>query len=202
MFIAIVPAAGKSTRMGQPKLLLPLGDRRVIEHVLDALGESQVARVVVVLQPGSDELRSVVSKYAKVEVASLPAPTPDMRASIVFGLDYAERQCGPEPLHAFFIALADLPTLSTSVIDQLAEQFLRTSRSIIVPTFSGKRGHPALFDWKLVPQVRALPPDRGVNHLIAQLASEVDEYPIGDAGVLEDLDTPQDYDRIRRSNRF
>ena len=196
MIVAIVPAAGKSERMGRPKLLLPLGPRRVIEHVLDALAASQVDRTIVVVPPGADELCLSVAGYSKAAVAGLQAPTADMRSSVLFGLDHAEYLLQRQTPDAFLVVPADQPTLTAAIVDRLIDRFHASGRSIVVPTYRGRRGHPLLLAWQHVAAVRALPSDRGLNHLVAQFAAEVDECPIDDPGLLVDLDTPADYERL------
>ncbi|MBI3464671.1 MAG: nucleotidyltransferase family protein [Planctomycetes bacterium] len=198
MLVAIVPAAGKSQRMGHSKLLLPLGPRRVIEHVLAALAGSRIDQTIVVVPPDATELRAIVRTHG-AEVAQLTDPTADMRTSVVYGLDRAEQLWGNGVLDAFLVALADQPTLSSRTVDCLIARSHSSGRSIFIPTFGGKRGHPVLFGWKHVEQVRSLPADRGLNCLIARLPSEVEECPIDEAGLLEDLDTPQDYERLKMS---
>jgi molybdenum cofactor cytidylyltransferase len=194
MIIAVVPAAGQSQRMGRPKLLLPLGPRRVIEHVLDALVASRVDETIVVVPPGAEELRAVISTYP-VHIVPLDAQTPDMRASIIEGLNHAQRQRAQAP-DAFLVALADQPSVSSRVIDALVARFRSSNRSIFIPTYNGRRGHPVLFAWRHVQQIRALPADQGLNRLVAQLDAEVEECPFDDPGLVEDLDTPADYSRL------
>ena len=198
MIIAVVPAAGRSQRMGQSKLLLPLGSRCVIEHVLVALAGSQVDQIVVVVPPEAGELAALVRLH-RAEVVQLAEPTADMRGSVVYGLDHAERLWRATALDGFLVALADQPTLSSRTVDCLIGRSRGSGRSIFVPTFAGKRGHPVLFCWKHAEQVRSLPSDRGLNHLVAQLQSEVEECPIDEAELLEDLDTPEDYERLKMS---
>jgi molybdenum cofactor cytidylyltransferase len=196
MIIAIVPAAGKSERMGQAKLLLPLGPRRVIEHVLAALASSQVDRTIVVAPPAAGELCALVRGH-NAELAQLTVPTADMRASVAHGLDRAEQLWGGSALDGFLVALADQPTLLSRTVDHLIARFHASARSIFIPTADGRRGHPALFAWRHADAVRSLPPDRGLNSLVAQLCSEVEECPIAAPGSLEDLDTPEDFDRLK-----
>lgn len=197
MIIAIVPAAGKSQRMGQPKLLLPLGPRRVIEHVLDALANSRVDRTIVVLPPDADELHNVVSAF-EVESVQLAAPTPDMRTSVLCGLERAEELAGAAKPTDFLVALADQPTLSARIVDQLIDRSRGNTKSVFIPTNRGKRGHPVLFCWSLATRVREIPSDRGLDWLINQLGEEVEEFPVDDSGLLMDLDTPADYERLQR----
>src|SRR5206468_8809557 len=98
---------------------------------------------------------------------------------------------------AFLIALADQPTLSPTIVNHLIEQFRSSDKTVYLPTFGGKRGHPVLFSWNLVPEIRSLPPDRGLNQLVGQLASEVQECAVDNPSVFDDLDTPQDYERLQ-----
>ena len=70
---ALIPAAGHSTRMGQPKLLMPLGDRPLILHTIDAWKRSRVNRIVVVVRPGDDALAEVV-RSAGVELVMPTKP--------------------------------------------------------------------------------------------------------------------------------
>jgi molybdenum cofactor cytidylyltransferase len=199
MIVAIVPAAGKSLRMGTSKLLLPLGDRCVIEHVLSALTNSRVDRTIVVVPPAASELVSLVHRFP-VELVRLATHTPDMRSSVVHGLEFAEQHGGSAEPTAFLVALADQPTLSPRVVNHLIDRSRVVNKSILIPTYRGKRGHPVLFSWSFGPQVRAIPADRGLNWLIAQRNDEVEEFPVDDPGLLVDLDTPEDYERLQRGD--
>ena len=197
MIVAIVPAAGKSQRMGQPKLLLPLGRRRVIEHVLSALAESKVDQTVVVVPPRAVELVAVAEGCNAV-VVRLLNQTSDMRSTIEYGLTYAEDTWGTDQLSGFLVAPADQPTVCPATVDHLIQRSRVSSAKVFIPTFKGRRGHPVLFLWELATQVRSIPPDHGLNHLVTQLGHDVEECPTDTAGVLEDLDTPEDYERLKK----
>jgi molybdenum cofactor cytidylyltransferase len=197
MIVAIVPAAGRSQRMGQPKLLLPLGGRRVLEHVLAALARSAVDAIVVGVAPGAGELRAVAHSFG-VEVAELVEPTADMRETVARAMDHAEARWGRSQLDAMLLALADQPTIVPAVIDDLIARFRGSRMSICIPTYNGRRGHPVLFDWRIARGIHNLAAGVGLNTLVARHAGEVEECPQRDASVLDDMDTPSDYDRLRR----
>jgi molybdenum cofactor cytidylyltransferase len=197
MIVAIVPAAGKSVRMKRPKLLLPLGRRLVIEHLLDALTQTAIETTFVVVPPGAEALLAVLQPFEKVIAVPLDAPTRDMRESIVAGLAFVEATMSRTLPEAFFVAPADQPTTSPQVVTCLIDHFRRERVPIVVPVHEGKRGHPVLLSWSMVPQVRAIPADRGLNDLIAR--SVIAECPVPEEGVLADLDTPEDYERLSRS---
>ncbi len=198
MIVAIVPAAGRSQRMGQPKLLLPLAGRRVIEHVLDALTRSAVDGSVVAVAPDAGELLAIVRPFA-VEVAQLTEPTADMRETVARAIEHAEARWGRSQLDALLLTPADQPTIRPNVIDNLIARFRGSQRSICIPTYDGRRGHPVLFAWRLAAEIHKLPAGVGLNALVAQHAAEVEECPQDDSSVLDDMDTPADYDRLRRT---
>jgi len=195
MIVAVIAAAGKSERMGRPKLILPLRDRLVIEHVFDALLQSEIDQSVVVVPPG-DELVPELARTRNIAVLRLTEPTSDMRATVVQGLDFVTSASVPNLPDAFLLVLGDQPSISSRVIGAILDMFRRTRQSIIVPTYRGKRGHPVLFSWSQVAAIHALPRNRGINYLLHQAGAGVAECPIDDPGVVQDLDTPQDYARL------
>jgi CTP:molybdopterin cytidylyltransferase MocA len=193
MTFAVVPAAGHSTRMGRPKLSLHLGDRTVLEHVVGALRAGGVDHVVVVIGPHVADLAPPAT-LAGADVHVLPEPTPDMRTTVERGLLWLEEQYGPRPEDFWVLAPADHPTLNPDVVRRLLETGSQ-SRSIVVPVHGGRRGHPTLIAWQHVAGLQALPPGVGINAYLR--GQEVFEMPVADAGVLADLDTPEDWERIR-----
>src|SRR5262249_10875389 len=81
----------------------------------------------------------------------------------------------------------------------LWERVETRNRSIIVPAHGGRRGHPTLIDWKHVGGMRALPPGEGLNGYLRQHIAETQEVPVDSPDILFDLDTPEDYERLRQS---
>lgn len=197
MIVAVVPAAGRSTRMGRPKLTLPLGDRTVLEHVVAALRDGGARHVVVVIGPHVPEL-CTLAVSAGTDVYALPEPTPDMRTTVEAGLRWLEERYRPRPTDAILLAPGDHPAFNANVVHALCEAYLRRpSRSIVIPVHAGRRGHPVLIAWRHVPGIRDLPPDRGINSYLRDHAAATQELPIAEAGVLFNLDTPADYDSLR-----
>jgi molybdenum cofactor cytidylyltransferase len=201
MILALLPAAGKSTRIGRPKLALPLGGRTVLGHAVAALRRAGVEHVLVVVGPHVPELIPL-AEAAGAHVCRLPAETPDMRATIEQGLRWLEERFHPGPDDAWLLAPADHPTLDAAVVRQLGQaRAAHPECSIFVPTFEGRRGHPTLIGWKHVAGVRAHPAGQGLNTYLRGHTAETLEVPVASADVLCDLDTPEDYERLLRAWR-
>ena len=197
MIYAVVPAAGKSMRMGQPKLALPLRGRTVLEWVVTALRRGGTEHVLVVVGPHVAEL-APLAESAGAHVLLLDQETPDMRATVEQGLDWLERRFHPRDDDVWLLVPADHPTLDASVIEQLLDARVQhTQASILIPTHAGRRGHPAMIAWRHVTGIRALPPGHGLNAYLRLHPLETLELPVASPSVLCDLDTPEEYERLR-----
>jgi molybdenum cofactor cytidylyltransferase len=190
---AVVPAAGRSERMGQPKLVLPIRGEPLIARVVSALRGGGVGLVVVVTPPPSAPETAAISELARGAGAVIvsPAERPaDMRASFERGLDCIERTVMP---HAVFLVPGDSPGLSASVVSRLIGEFNHLPDKIYVPALLGRRGHPLLLPWNVATKTRNLAPDRGVNSLLAEHHASVATVEMPGEPILADLDTPDDY---------
>jgi molybdenum cofactor cytidylyltransferase len=193
---ALIPAGGKSVRMGRPKLALPLGGRSVLEQVIDALRRAAIESILVVVGPHVPEL-APLAEAAGAQVLLLAAETADMRATVERGLHWLEERFQPRPDDNWLLVPGDYPTLDTAVVRQLLEsRAANPGYSIILPTYQGRRGHPTLIGWKHVAGIRTLPAGQGLNVYLRQQAAETLEMPVRSADILRDLDTPEDYERL------
>jgi molybdenum cofactor cytidylyltransferase len=192
----LIPAAGKSRRMGRPKLLLTIGESSVLEHVLAAVRAASVADVLVVVAPDADELARVATS-AGAHVLQLDHDTPDMRASCEYGMAWIETQFRPDADDAWLLLPADHPTVRPDVVRALLDAARANGdKTIIVPAHQGRRGHPTLLRWSHAASIRALPPGQGLNAFIRAHAAETMELEWPSDEILRDLDTPEDYERL------
>src|SRR5262245_58988222 len=191
--IALIPAAGHSTRMGRPKLSLPLRGRSVLECVVETLKSAGVAEVVVVIGPHVAELVPLAER-AGAHALLLTEVTPDMRTTVERGLDWIEQAFHPQRDDAWLLVPADHPALDAAAVRHLIAEYQTQARcTIAVPTFAGKRGHPAVIAWNHVAGIRAMKADVGLNVYLRQHAGETLAVPVDTDGVLIDLDTKEDY---------
>jgi molybdenum cofactor cytidylyltransferase len=194
---AIIPAAGLSRRMGQHKLLLPWRGATVIEHVLAAWRASRVDRVILVAHP-SDRQLAELGAAAGAEVVRPESPPPEMKDSVRLGLQFASRY-QPAASDAWLLAPADMPGLKSATIDRMISAYeadlARAGDRIYVPRFGRRQGHPVLFPWSMAQQVTLLAAGEGVNALLGR--NPIVYVEAAEDAVADDLDTPEDYQRLR-----
>lgn len=188
----IVLAAGMSTRMGTLKQLLPLRDKTVIEGVVEQV-RGRLEQVVVVLGHRAEEVARALAGQA-VECVFNPDYRHGMLKSVQCGLRAAPQA------QRYLICLGDQPHIAKAA-DALLEAARRSPRGILIPTSAGRRGHPILISRSYLPEILSLPPDQGLNAVTRGHPRDTLEIPVEGEEVLQDMDTPADYQReLRRDS--
>jgi molybdenum cofactor cytidylyltransferase len=179
--------------MGRPKLSLPLGESTVLQTVIETVRRAGIEHALVVVGPHVPELVPL-AEAAGAHVLLLEYQTLDMRATIEHGLRWLEKRFHPKPDDCWLLIPADHPTVDESVVRRLLQARQEQPRhSIVIPTFHGKRGHPALIEWKHASGIRSMPASLGLNSYLREHAGETLEVESATGSVLNDLDTPEDY---------
>ncbi len=181
--------------MGRPKLLLPLGSQTVIGRMLAVLRRPEIAATIVVVRPDDELLRAAVVAGGAIPVQPEVAPA-EMRHSVEFALRYLQSQFQPGPDDGWILAPADHPLLDAAALDQLIAAWRNAPGRIFIPVHCGKRGHPAILPFRLAVEVFNLPADVGLNRLMKSYACEIEQINVNSPGVVSDLDTPDDYERL------
>ena len=194
MIAGIVLAAGKSVRMGTLKPLLPLGGKTVIEIVIERV-RSRLERVVVVLGHQADEVLPVLGPYP-VECLVNPDYVTGMLSSV---------QCGIRALgevEGCLICLADQPGITPQTMDSLLQAATVSGQGILIPTYQGRRGHPVLLKHPYALKVLALSPEQGLDRVTRGYPGDTLEVAVDSREILEDMDTPADYQREQSKYRI
>lgn len=189
MIGAVLLAAGESTRMGEPKPLLPFGDTTLIEHLARELLDSDVDCVVAVLGHEAERVRKRLLRMP-VRVAVNADYKQGMLSSIRCGL-----RALPDAAEAALIAPVDQPRLSSDIVETLIRAWRCSGKGMAVPIHDGRRGHPLLIAARYFPEVLTGLDDTGLRGLLRRYPDDLLQVPFDDPAVLGDADTPEDYRR-------
>jgi len=185
---AILLAAGRSTRMGAYKPLLPFGNRTIIETCIDNFERAGIENIIVVVSARrAAEIRAQLS-HLQVRFAVNPDEASEMSDSIARGVEQLSNETT-----ALFIALADQPTVPRAVIVKLQDERARTNAQIVAPEYNGHGGHPVLIDFALRDELLHLDPKGGLRALLEARKDDVRRISFDTEYVVRDMDTWDDY---------
>lgn len=187
---AVVLAAGASTRLGQPKQLAPIAGRPALAYTLDALRASRVGQIVLVLGHAADEIASALD-LSDVTVVRNDGYREGQSTSVRVGI----KALGDDVAAALMV-VGDQPFLAPSVVDAVLHAYEETGGPFIVPVYAGEWGNPVLLARGTWPLLDNLTGDTGARPILRKHIDMVLEVPVPGA-LPEDIDTPDDYARLR-----
>lgn len=182
-------AAGSSSRMGQPKQLLPWGEVTLIEHQIITLLDTGNP-VNVVLGSNSDLIIPVLKNY-KINIIINTIWNDGMGSSISCGIENVLKT-SPET-DGVLITLLDQPLITTEYIELIIGSYIPRSKQIVVSqSDSGWIGVPALFDKTYFKYLAKLKKDEGAKKILKRFEENVTILKCNER--LDDIDTPQAYE--------
>ena len=194
MIAGIVLAAGLSRRMGQAKLLMPVGGRAIVRYVVESVLAGGVDSVWVVTGPDVEPIEAALAGL-EVQIAVNPAPEEGQASSLRVGLTAL-----PESVDAVLIALGDQPSLAPSIIPALLAARRTSSKLIVAPRYRDGQGNPVLFKREIFPELLRLTGDQGARPIIQKEPARVEWVDL-DLPMPPDVDTQDDYEKIRANLR-
>jgi molybdenum cofactor cytidylyltransferase len=183
--VAILLAAGSATRFGSDKLLHPLPHE--VPIAIQAARHLRIVfedNVLAVVRPEAKELSELLRKEG-CQVVVCEKAAEGMGASLACAVRTAADAGG------FVIALADMPFIRSSTIAAVRDA-LAAGAPLVAPYFRARRGHPVGIGAKFRSELEALQGDEGAKKIVAANEASLLKIPVGDPGVLRDIDTPRD----------
>lgn len=187
---ALVLAAGQSRRMGRPKMTLPWGKTTVIGRVVLNLMEAGLQEIVVVTGGDRQAVEAALRDLPVCLVFNPDHAAGEMLSSVQVGLRALSAQA-----RAALIVLGDQPMVPPQVIRAVAAHDLLQAR-LVIPSYQRRRGHPWLLRRDLWPEVLALQPPQTLRDFLDAHAAEIYYLNVGTEAVIQDLDTPADYEKF------
>ncbi len=186
----VILAAGASSRMGKPKALLEYKGEAFLSRLSRILGEV-CGRVVVVLGHDAERVRPVVP--GGVEIAVNPAPELGMLSSLQCGFSVAR---GSE---AVLFLPVDYGAVEGRTVARIAAEV--GNADIIVPVFEGLHGHPVCVSRRITAELLALPVTAQARDVIHRHRASTLYVAVDDAGIVNDVDTPEEYRALVEAGR-
>jgi len=185
----VILAAGESRRLGRPKQLLPLGQKTMLEHIVEVALSSPLQEVIVVLGHRAKEIRPLLRGVKVVVNEEWPQ---GLSASLRAGLAALSPR-----FEACLFLLADQPQATPKLVDSLITRHRRTLAPIVAPRFRGRRGNPVLFARSLFPELLSLQGEEGGRSLIEKYRPLVEWVEVDSEDYFLDIDTLEDLKRLR-----
>jgi molybdenum cofactor cytidylyltransferase len=175
--------------MGFPKPLLRIGSETYLQHLAAAMLHA-VDRLVVVLGAHTERIQP-----------SLPA---DPRITVVKNVAFARGQLSSLKValanvadaSAVMVHLIDHPRVRAETFSAIVEHYQGEGKPIVIARCKGRRGHPVIFDRSVFPELLAAPEDQGARAVVNADPDRIAYCEVEDDGVLIDLDTPADLERV------
>lgn len=189
---AVILAGGASTRFGKCKQLLDWEGKPLVAHVSDIAMEAGLGPVIVVLGcRAEDTYQALGDRPVRKLINWLWRE--GMSTSVRTGLAAVP----PEAEGAVFLQ-CDQPGITPDLLRALVDRFDEKPGSIVHPVQEGQRGTPVVLPRDLFAELAAVTGDTGGRELIRRHPDRVISVSVDDPALLLDVDTPEDYERLRR----
>ena len=192
-FAGVVLAAGASSRMGRDKALLPWRDGTFLSTAIRAL-QPATELVLVVAGANAPMLEPIANAYAAFMVIN-PEPQRGQFSSLQTGLQEVLNR-GRD---AAIVTLVDRPAAESETVQQIKAAFLASQEHIwaVVPEYGGKHGHPIVIGREMIEAFLRAPVGSNARNVEHAQQSHIRYLPLNDPLVAANIDTPEDFERIR-----
>lgn len=173
--------------MQQLKQLLPVGNKPAIRHCLDTMADAGIHDIIAVLGHRGQEIEKLISGYAIMIVFNAD-PESEMADSVRIGLQSVD-----DATTGVMVCLADHPLVSADTLKEIVRLHGESPEKIQIPFFKARRGHPTLFPRDLLDELSS---GNTLRDIITSHPERVQHFETQDEGVILDMDTPDDYQRV------
>ncbi len=192
MICGIILAAGEGKRMGKVKLTLPLGDKQLIEWVLQAAKLTPLDKYFLVVRPEDKEIIKTGKKWGAEIVLNS-----EYRSGMSSSIRKALHQISSNELVGFFVLLGDQPLINPSILYKMLLAFTPGKKEIVVPFYKDRQGNPVFFDGYWKDELMKLSGDMGGRVIIKAHPERIKRFKIPNESILLDIDREEDYEKIK-----
>jgi molybdenum cofactor cytidylyltransferase len=185
LLAAIILSAGASSRMGRPKALLPYREGTFLEHLIQITRNPRIGVTRVVLGAGAEEIRTI----AKLD-PSMVVLNSNWEQGQLSSIREGIRSLEGMDTDGIILCPVDHPLVSAALVSDLIGRCYSEGKTIVLPTYKGRRGHPVIFSSALYDKLLAAPEDKGARAVVWAHAADVLEVPTDEEGVVLNINDP------------
>lgn len=177
--------------MGCPKALLPYREGTFLDHLIQITRHPRIGVTRVVLGAGADE----ISAIAKLDPAFVVLNR-DWEQGQLSSIGAGIRSLENIETDGIVLCPVDHPLVSAVLVGELVGRFYEGGKPIVLPTYKGRRGHPAVFSRALYGELLAAPADKGARAVVWAHSADVSEFPTEEEGILLNINDPEILRRV------
>ncbi len=190
----LILAAGNSSRMGSIKQLLPWKEATLIDNAIEQAKATHAVEVVVVLGAHSEKIKKNRETHGSVFLENKNWES-GLGTSIACGINYIQNI--KNKIDGVLVMLADQPLINTVYLNEMMFRFAETPKHIIATKYKNRAGVPAIFSPDYFPELAALKDDFGAKIILEKYKTRISG--LESCGKTDDIDSQEDYDRLKNS---
>jgi len=176
--------------MGTPKALIPYRGKTFVEHLLEVTRHNRVGATRIVVGAHANEIQEKLTAHATEIVVNA-----DWAKGQLSSIQAAIRSLPEGATEGIILCPVDHPIVSAELIAKLIAEFDSSGKAIVLPTYQGRRGHPALFRASLYQELLDASPEVGARQVVWAHAEDVGEVATDEEGVVLNVNDPATLDR-------